>query len=45
VSGRQLNSAKKARILTVFNDCTHDCLALVADTSLSSVRVARDWIG
>jgi putative transposase len=41
----QLTDFRRFRILTVFNDCTHDCLALVADTSLSSVRVARDWIG
>src|SRR5688500_15487079 len=29
-------------ILTVVDDCTRECLALVADTSLSGVRVARE---
>ncbi|WP_404516113.1 IS3 family transposase [Bradyrhizobium ottawaense] len=30
------------RILTVVDDCTRECLALVADTSLSGSRVARE---
>jgi hypothetical protein len=30
------------RILTVVDDCTRECLALVADTSLSGTRVARE---
>ncbi|MET4046100.1 transposase InsO family protein [Bradyrhizobium sp. RT6a] len=29
-------------ILTVVDDCTRECLALVADTSLSGTRVARE---
>ena len=29
-------------ILTVVDDCTRECLALVADTSLSGARVARE---
>jgi putative transposase len=29
-------------LLTVVDDCTRECLALVADTSLSGVRVARE---
>jgi transposase InsO family protein len=32
----------RLRILTVVDDCTRECLALVADTSLSGVRVARE---
>jgi len=30
------------RILAVFDDCTRECLATVADTSLSGQRVARE---
>jgi putative transposase len=30
------------RILAVFDDCTRECLAAIADTSLSGVRVARE---
>ena len=29
-------------MLTVVDDCTRECLALVADTSLSGLRVARE---
>jgi putative transposase len=33
------------RILTVVDDCTRECLTLVADTSLSGTRVAREgWV-
>ncbi|ABQ39787.1 putative insertion element protein (plasmid) [Bradyrhizobium sp. BTAi1] len=34
------------RILTVVDDYTRKCLALVVDTSLSRIRVARelDWL-
>ncbi|MDB5657628.1 MAG: family transposase [Cypionkella sp.] len=28
--------------MTVVDDCTRECLALVADTSLSGARVARE---
>ena len=30
------------RILAVFDDCTRECLAAIADTSLSGLRVARE---
>lgn len=33
---------RRFRILAVVDDFTHECLALVADTSLSGVRVARE---
>ncbi|KPH04244.1 integrase, partial [Rhizobium acidisoli] len=33
---------RRLRILTVVDDCTRECLALVADTSLSGLRVARE---
>jgi len=39
LSGRE---RRRFRILTVVDDCTRECLALVADTSLSGVRVARE---
>jgi putative transposase len=38
----QLLDGRRFRILTVVDDCTRECLALVADTSLSGVRVARE---
>lgn len=28
--------------MTVVDDCTRECLALIADTSLSGARVARE---
>jgi putative transposase len=28
--------------MTVVDDCTRECLALIADTSLSSARVERE---
>jgi putative transposase len=37
----QLTDGRRFRILTIVDDCTHECLALVADTSLGGVRVAR----
>src|SRR5258707_1397586 len=33
---------RRFRILTVVDDCTREGLALVADTSVSGVRVARE---
>ncbi len=33
---------RRFRALAVVDDCTRECLALVADTSLSGVRVARE---
>ncbi|MER9413267.1 IS3 family transposase [Mesorhizobium sp. M0589] len=38
----QLTDGRRFRILTVVDDCTRECLGLVADTSLSGVRVARE---
>jgi putative transposase len=38
----QLTCGRRFRILTVVDDCTRECLALVADTSLAGVRVARE---
>ena len=33
---------RRFRILEVYDDCTRECLALVADTSISGRRVARE---
>ena len=38
----QLTDGRRFRILTVVDDCTQECLALNADTSLSNARVARE---
>jgi putative transposase len=38
----QLTDCRRFRILTVVDDCTRESAALVADTSLSGVRVARE---
>lgn len=38
----QLTDGRRFRILAVVDDCTRECLALVADTSLSGARVARE---
>ena len=38
----QLACGRRLRILTVVDDRTRECLALVADTSLCGVRVARE---
>jgi len=38
----QLTDGRRFRILTVVDDCTRECLALIADTSLSGLRVARE---
>jgi len=38
----QLTCGRRFRILTVVDDCSRECLALVADTSLSGIRVARE---
>src|SRR6266852_9805715 len=38
----QLADGRRFRILTVVDDCTRECLALVADTTLSGARVARE---
>ena len=36
---------RRFRILAVIDDCTRECLALIADTSLSGRRVARELDG
>lgn len=38
----QLTDGRRFRILTVVDECTRECLALVADTSLSGAGVARE---
>lgn len=38
----QLAHGRRFRILAIFDDCTRECLAAVADTSLSGQRVARE---
>lgn len=37
-----LTDSGRFRVLAVMDDCTRECLALVADTSLSGVRVGRE---
>ena len=38
----QMSDGRRFRILTVIDNCTRECLGLVADTSLSGRRVARE---
>ena len=38
----QFADGRRFRILAIFDDCTRECLAAVADTSLSGRRVARE---
>jgi len=38
----QLTDGRRFRIMTVVDDCTRECLALIADTSLSGARGARE---
>lgn len=38
----QFTDGRRFRILTVVDDCTRECVALLANTSLSGVRVARE---
>ena len=38
----QLACGRRFRILAIFDDCTRECLAAVADTSFSGGRVARE---
>jgi putative transposase len=40
-----LADGRRFRVLVVVDDFTRECLALVADTSLSGVRVARELEG
>ncbi|RWI82586.1 DDE-type integrase/transposase/recombinase, partial [Mesorhizobium sp.] len=37
-----LTDGRRFRILAVVDDCTRECLALIVDTSLSGMRVARE---
>ena len=38
----QFTDGRRFRILEVYDDCTRECLTLVADTSISGRRVARE---
>ncbi len=38
----QMTDGRRFRILPVVDECTRECLALVADTSMSGTRVARE---
>src|SRR4029078_7026132 len=38
----QFIDGRRLRILVVVDDCTRECLALVPDTSISGIRVARE---
>lgn len=38
----QVRDSRRFRILAIVDDCTRECLALVVDTSLSGMRVARE---
>jgi putative transposase len=38
----QPTDGRRFRIMTVVDDCTRECLALIADTSLSGAGVARE---
>jgi putative transposase len=38
----QFIDGRRMRILVVVDDCTRECLALVADTSISGIRVTRE---
>ena len=38
----QLTDGRRFRILAIVDDCTRECLALAADSSLSGLRVARE---
>ena len=38
----QMTDGRRLRILAVVDDCTRECLALVPDTSISGMRVARE---
>jgi putative transposase len=38
----QLIGGRRFRILAIYDDCTRECLAAIADVSLSGIRVARE---
>jgi putative transposase len=37
-----MTDSRRFRVLAIVDDCTRECQALVADTSLSGPRVARE---
>ena len=39
-----MTDGRRFRMLTVVDNCTRECLALVADTSISGLRVARELV-
>ena len=41
----QMTDGRRFRMLAIVDNCTRECLALVADTSLSGVRVVRGSTG
>jgi putative transposase len=41
----QFIDGRRMRILVVVDDCSRECLALIADTSISGIRVARELDG
>jgi putative transposase len=38
----QFIDGRRMRVLVVVDDCSRECLALIADTSISGIRVARE---
>lgn len=38
----QMTDGRRFRVLAIVDNCTRECLALIADTSISGVRVARE---
>lgn len=38
----QMTDGRRFRVLVIVDDCTRECRALVADTSISGARVARE---
>jgi|GEM_PF-4956596 len=38
----QFTDGRRFGVLTIVDDCTRDCLGLIADTSLSGLRVTRE---
>jgi putative transposase len=38
----QLTDGRRFRVLTIVDDCTRECLALLADTSLGGIQAARE---
>lgn len=38
----QMTDGRRFRVLTIVDDCTRECLALIPDTSISGARVTRE---